>query len=45
MGPCQGRFCGPRVKSLLIHHNSLKEEDVVMPRQKDPELLKKLRIL
>ncbi len=29
MGPCQGTFCGPRVRKLIAHHTNIPEEEVV----------------
>jgi glycerol-3-phosphate dehydrogenase len=45
MGLCQGTFCGPRVKELLMLHTGLPEEAIGMPQPKDQELLKALRKL
>jgi len=30
MGPCQGQYCGPRVRSLIARETGLKEEDILL---------------
>jgi glycerol-3-phosphate dehydrogenase len=44
MGACQGKFCRPRVQQYI--QKELKTgEKVLMPKQKDEQLLAKLRKL
>jgi glycerol-3-phosphate dehydrogenase len=45
MGPCQGTFCGPRVRELIRLRTGLSDDEIAGPQPKDVELLKALRKL